>query len=89
MEKKNGWDKQCAEPWDEIFEIGWEVDFTYRGRAYRLDLCADPALLIDVTEKGNFKVVATFKTESDFYNAVVFGKPILEVFDEAVVTMIW
>lgn len=89
MKKKNGWEKQCADSWDELYILGTEADFEYKGKKYGLELCADPARIVEFTGNHNRKVIATFKTEEEFYNAIVFGKPIAEIFDEAVVTMVW
>ena len=65
----------------DIWQCGINAQLVYEGRGLYFQCESRPALIRYDDNHG--EIIASFCTEEEFYNAVIFNKPIQQIVDES------
>lgn len=64
---------------EDLYDVRFTVIFEYQGKEYRLSCESDQCLY----ETENYTKLWEFHSKEEFYNGVIFGRPIKDVIDDS------
>lgn len=78
MLDRKGW--TSGYEWEEAWDAALEFDIEYEGTRYTISLEEDEKM-----RKADppYEIIRRFESKEDFYNAIIFGKPIKQIIDES------
>ena len=82
MLDKKGW---LATDFDfeDIYDLGYNVEFVYEDTIYYIQTDKHPKNVY-LYEGGNCgKLIKIWNNKEEFYNAIIFGRPIIEVINDS------
>lgn len=70
----------------DIYDCGINAQLIYGDKKLVFDCHHRPATIRYGDEHGLCygEIIGTYQTEQEFYNAIIFGKPIQEIVDESI-----
>lgn len=86
MSREKGWkDGDYYWDYDEAWDFACDIFLEYNGHNYRISLEEDKCVY-DL-EDGD-KVIKRYESKEEFYNSMLFGRPIKEVIDNSYILSI-